>query len=127
MAANARWVYATPGAMAFKLLTQAEKRRRKANLRHLVTLVQAVVKFPDSRTRVLPNLLIDSVVNLPVALPQNRRYTTFDNISVPLRLSTYQYLLGGTLSTNLFVIMGGAVSSFLVRSHFTQQNIIDCT
>ena len=31
------------------------------------------------------------------------------------------------LSTNLFVIMGGAVASFLVTSQFTQQNIFDCT
>ena len=53
-------------AMAFKLLTQAEKRWRKVNSPHLVALVQAGVKFPDGQTRVLPNLSTDSVVNLPV-------------------------------------------------------------
>lgn len=53
-------------AMAFKLLTQAEKRWRKVNSPHLVALVQAGVKFPDGQTRVLPNLSSDSAVNLLV-------------------------------------------------------------
>jgi putative transposase len=53
-------------AMAFKLLTQAEKRWRRVNAAHLVALVQAGVKFPNGQTRILPDLLSDSVVNLPV-------------------------------------------------------------
>jgi putative transposase len=53
-------------AMAFKLLTQAERRWRRVNSPHLVALVAAGVKFPDGETRVLPNLLSDSVVNLQV-------------------------------------------------------------
>jgi transposase-like protein len=53
-------------AMAFKLLTQAEKRWRKVNSPHLVSLVQAGVKFPDGETRILPDLPSDSVVNLQV-------------------------------------------------------------
>jgi transposase-like protein len=53
-------------AMAFKLLTQAEERWRRLNGPHLVALVHAGVKFPDGRTRILPDLLSDSVVNLPV-------------------------------------------------------------
>jgi len=53
-------------AMAFKLLTMAEKRWRKVNSSHLVSLVQAGVKFPDGKTRILPDLPSDSVVNLPM-------------------------------------------------------------
>ena len=53
-------------AMAFKLLTQAEKRWRRVNSSHLVALVQAGVKFPDGQTRILPDMSADSVVNLPV-------------------------------------------------------------
>lgn len=53
-------------AMAFKLLTQTEKRWRRLNSAHLVALVQAGVKFPNGQTRILPDLLSDSVVNLPV-------------------------------------------------------------
>lgn len=53
-------------AMAFKLLTQAEKRWRRVNSAHLVALVQTGVKFPNGQTRILPDLLTDSVVNLPV-------------------------------------------------------------
>ena len=53
-------------AMAFKLLTQAEGRWRRVNSAHLVALVAAGVKFPDGRTRILPDLPSDSVVNLQV-------------------------------------------------------------
>jgi putative transposase len=53
-------------AMAFKLLTQAEKRWRRVNSSHLVALVQTGVKFPDGQTRILPDMPADSVVNLPV-------------------------------------------------------------
>ncbi len=53
-------------AMTFKLLTQAEKRWRRVNSPHLVALVQAGVKFHDGKTRILPDLPSDSVVNLPV-------------------------------------------------------------
>jgi putative transposase len=53
-------------AMAFKLLTMAEKRWRKVNSAHLVPLVQAGVKFPDGKTRILPDLPSNSVVNLPM-------------------------------------------------------------
>ncbi len=53
-------------AMAFKLLTQAERRWRRVNSPHLVALVAAGVKFPDGETRILPNLLSDSTVNLQV-------------------------------------------------------------
>jgi transposase-like protein len=53
-------------AMAFKLLTLAEKRWRRVNSPHLVALVQAGVKFPDGETRILPDLPSDSVVNSPV-------------------------------------------------------------
>jgi transposase-like protein len=53
-------------AMAFKLLTQAEKRWRRVNSPHLVALVAADVKFPDGETRILPSLPSDSVVNLQV-------------------------------------------------------------
>lgn len=53
-------------AMAFKLLTQAENRWRRVNSTHLVALVHAGVKFPDGQTRILPDMLSDSVVNLPV-------------------------------------------------------------
>lgn len=51
-------------AMAFKLLMEAEKRWRKVNAPHLMALVAAGVKFPDGRTRILPDLSSDSVVNL---------------------------------------------------------------
>src|SRR5690606_20723633 len=53
-------------AMAFKLLTQAEKRWRRVNSPHLVALVHAGVKFRDGKTRILPDLPDNSVVNLPV-------------------------------------------------------------
>ena len=53
-------------AMAFKLLTQAEKRWRRVNAAHLVALVHAGIKFPDGQTRILPDMLSDSDVNLPV-------------------------------------------------------------
>jgi transposase-like protein len=53
-------------AMAFKLLTQAEQRWRRINSPHLAALVQAGVNFPDGKTRILPDLSSDSVVNLPV-------------------------------------------------------------
>ena len=53
-------------SMAFKLLLMAEKRWRKVNSAHLVSLVQAGVKFPDGKTRILPDLPSDSVVNSPV-------------------------------------------------------------
>lgn len=53
-------------AMAFKLLTQAEKRWRRVNSSHLVALVQTGVKFPDGQTRILPDMPADSVINLPV-------------------------------------------------------------
>lgn len=52
-------------AMAFKLLLMAEKRWRKVNSAHLVLLVQAGVKFPDGKTRILPDLLSNSKKNLP--------------------------------------------------------------
>jgi hypothetical protein len=51
-------------AMAFKLLTLAEGRWRRVNSPHLVALVAAGVKFPDGKTRILPDLSSDSVVNL---------------------------------------------------------------
>lgn len=51
-------------AMAFKLLLMAEKRWRKVNSAHLVSLVQAGVKFPDGKTRILPNLSSDSTTDL---------------------------------------------------------------
>ncbi len=53
-------------AMAFKLLTQAEKRWRRVNSPHLVVLVHTGVKFPDGKTRILPDLPSDVVVNEPV-------------------------------------------------------------
>lgn len=53
-------------AMAFKLLTQAEKRWRRVNSPHLVALVHAGVKFPDGKTHILPDLPSDAVVNEPV-------------------------------------------------------------
>ncbi len=53
-------------AMAFKLLTQAEKRWRRVNSPHLVALVHAGVKFPDGKTRILPDLPDNTVVNPPV-------------------------------------------------------------
>ena len=53
-------------AMAFKLLTQAERRWRRVNSPHLVALVATGVKFPDGETHILPNLPSDSVVNLQV-------------------------------------------------------------
>ena len=52
-------------AMAFKLLTMAEKRWRKVNASHLVALVQAGIPFPDGQTRLLPDLPADAVVKLP--------------------------------------------------------------
>jgi hypothetical protein len=53
-------------AMVFKLLTQAESRWRRVNSPHLVALVAAGVKFPDGKTRILPDLSSDSIVNLQV-------------------------------------------------------------
>lgn len=53
-------------AMAFKLLTMAEKRWRRVNSPHLVALVQAGIEFPDGKTRILPDLPSDSVVKLPM-------------------------------------------------------------
>ena len=47
-------------AMAFKLLEQAQKRWRKVNSAHLVRLVQAGVRFPDGKTRILPQPAADS-------------------------------------------------------------------
>lgn len=52
-------------AMAFKLLLMAEKRWRKVNSAHLVSLVQAGVKFPDGKTQVLPDLPLNSTNNSP--------------------------------------------------------------
>ena len=52
-------------AMAFKLLLMAEKRWRKVNSAHLVLLVQAGMKFPDGKTRILPDLPSNSKKNLP--------------------------------------------------------------
>ena len=43
-------------AMAFKLLMMAEKRWRKINSPHLAVVVQAGVKFPDGKTRILPDM-----------------------------------------------------------------------
>jgi transposase-like protein len=57
-------------AMAFKLLLMAEKRWRRVNSPHLVPLVQAGVKFPDGKTRILPDLSSNSVVKLPVNATQ---------------------------------------------------------
>lgn len=53
-------------AMAFKLLTEAEKHWRRVNSPHLVALVHAGVNFPDGQTRILPDTSSDSVVNLPM-------------------------------------------------------------
>ncbi len=53
-------------AMAFKLLTQAERRWRRVNSPHLVALIATGVKFPNGKTRILPGLPSDSVVNLQV-------------------------------------------------------------
>jgi len=53
-------------AMAFKLLTQAESRWRRVNSPHLVALVAVGTKFPDGKTRILPGIPVDSVVNLQV-------------------------------------------------------------
>ncbi len=53
-------------AMAFKLLTQAERRWRRVNSPHLVALVATGVKFPNGKTRILPGLSSDSAVNLQV-------------------------------------------------------------
>jgi len=53
-------------AMAFKLLTQAECRWRRVNSPYLVALVAVGTKFPDGKTRILPDLPSDSVVNLQV-------------------------------------------------------------
>jgi transposase-like protein len=43
-------------AMAFKLLLEAEQQWRRVNSSHLVALVHAGVKFPDGRTRILPDM-----------------------------------------------------------------------
>ena len=42
-------------AMAFKLLLEAEEHWRRLNSSHLVALVHAGVKFPDGKTRILPD------------------------------------------------------------------------
>lgn len=57
-------------AMAFKLITMAERRWRKINAPHLIPLVQIGTKFPDGKTRILPDLPSDSVVNLPMNATQ---------------------------------------------------------
>lgn len=46
--------------MTFKLLMMAEKRWRKVNSAHLVAVVQAGVRFPDSETRILSDMLQSS-------------------------------------------------------------------
>jgi putative transposase len=43
-------------AMAFKLLLAAEQHWRRVNSPHLVALVHAGVKFPDGKTRILPDM-----------------------------------------------------------------------
>ena len=53
-------------AMAFKLLSQAERRWRCINAPHLLPLVAKGIKFPDGKTQILPGLPADSVVNLPM-------------------------------------------------------------
>jgi transposase-like protein len=57
-------------AMAFKLITMAERRWRKINAPHLVPLILTGVKFPDGKTRILPDLPSDSIVNLPMDATQ---------------------------------------------------------
>ena len=57
-------------AMAFKLIMMAERRWRKINSPHLVPLVQTGTKFPNGKTRILPDLPSDSVVNLPIDATQ---------------------------------------------------------
>ena len=42
--------------MAFKLLLEAEQHWRRLNSPHLVALVHAGVKFPDGKTRILPDV-----------------------------------------------------------------------
>jgi transposase-like protein len=51
-------------AMAFKLLTMAEKRWYRVNSPHLILLVQAGIEFPDGNTRILPDLPSNIVVKL---------------------------------------------------------------
>jgi len=41
--------------MAFKLLLEAEQHWRRVNSPHLVALVHAGVKFPNGKTRILPD------------------------------------------------------------------------
>jgi transposase-like protein len=53
-------------AMAFKLLIHAEKRWRRINLPHLLSLVQKGIRFPDGKTQILPDLPSDCVVDLPL-------------------------------------------------------------
>jgi transposase-like protein len=57
-------------AMAYKLITMAERRWRKINSPHLIPLVLAGAKFPDGKTRILPDLPSDSIVNLPMDATQ---------------------------------------------------------
>ena len=59
-------------AMAFMLMTMAEKRWRRLNSPHLVALVHAGVKFPDGKTKVLAEMLPAKDSNLPMdtASPQ---------------------------------------------------------
>lgn len=69
-------------AMAFKLLTMAQKRWRKINSAHLTPLVLAGAEFPDGKTRVLPDLLTEHFMsNTLVEATFNWQSTTFDNIS----------------------------------------------
>ena len=56
--------------MAFKLLTQAEKNWRRVNSPHLVALVHAGVKFPDGKTRILPDLPPDTADSLSVPIAE---------------------------------------------------------
>ena len=52
--------------MAFKLLMMAEKQWRKLKTAHLVHLIQAGIAFSDGETRILPELLSDSIINYPL-------------------------------------------------------------
>lgn len=47
-------------------MTMAEQRWRKLNGSHLVALVHAGVKFPDGHTRILADMVADSVIDLPM-------------------------------------------------------------
>jgi len=69
-------------AMAFKLLTQAEGRWRRVNSPHLVALVAVGTKFPNGKTRILPNYHLILLLTYKWTPPLNQRSTTFDNISM---------------------------------------------